>query len=95
MKILPFELQYLSEMTQVMLDDIYTDTKELWSQDIAEKHLQVAVEGFPELSLMAIDENGVVAGAIFGETFPYYSGDALFINTLVVKSEFRSWSRCR
>ncbi len=88
MKIQQFSEEYIDEMAQLFMD-VYSEPGYEWDLETSKKYLERDYKYFPEICLVALDDDGIVMGAVFCSIDPYYKSKMLFVDSLQVKDEYR------
>jgi len=83
-----FDKKYLDEMAKVFVDS-FSSQKYPIETEWAIRYISYNLEMSPDLCLMALDDNGVCLGAMFSREEPFFRGNSINLDFVLVKKEFR------
>lgn len=89
MKIVSITPEYLTQSAQLFQEEYSEGNDVVWNIETAVKYLQRDVDQAPEYCLAAVDNDNRFLGSIFCSTRPYYTGTALFIDSIQVTPDSR------
>ncbi len=91
MKIKKLESKYLDDMAELFVAEYSEDAEgRKWDKAKAKEYLKRNVSEYPAYNLEALTDDGELMGAIFCGLRPYYTHNALSIDSIQIKEEYRN-----